>query len=65
MSSLFTAKGLTGQVILQMGSFMHMSEATLEPSGYDSVKKKPNKTQESSCEGGYFIGMSLARKTIL
>lgn len=44
---------------------MHMGEATLEPNGYDSVKKTPNKTHESSCEGGYFIGMSLARKTIL
>lgn len=40
MSSPFTAKGSTGQMIPEMGNFMHTSKATLVPYGYDSVKKK-------------------------
>jgi len=62
MSSPFTAKGSTGQMIPEMGNFMHRSKATLVLNGYDSVKKKAH---ENSREGDYFIGMSLARKTIL
>lgn len=42
MSSPFTAKGSTGQMIPEMGNFMHTSKATLVPYGYDSVKKKKN-----------------------
>lgn len=63
MSSPFTAKGSTGQMIPEIGNFMYTTKATLVPNGYDSVKK--NKPHENSSEGEYFIGMSLARKTIL
>lgn len=62
MSSPFTAKGSTSQMIPEMGNFTCTSKATLVPNGYDSVKKKAH---ENSCEGQYFIGMSLARQTIL
>lgn len=45
MSSPFTAKGSTGQMIPEMGNFMYTTKATLVPNGYDSVKK--NKPHEN------------------
>lgn len=40
MFSPFTAKGSTGQMLPEVGNFMHMSKAALVPNSYDSVKKK-------------------------
>lgn len=50
-------------MIPEMGNFMRMSKAAFVPNGYDSVKMK--KRHENSCEGEYFVGMLLVRKTIL
>lgn len=40
MSSPFTAKGSTSQMIPEMGNFLHRSKAALVPNGYGSVKNK-------------------------
>lgn len=64
-SSPITAKGSTSQMMPQMGNFTDMSKATLVPNGCYSVKKRKKKAHGNSCEEEYFIGMSLARKTIV
>lgn len=69
MFSPFTAKSSTGQMLPEVGNFMHMSKAALVPNSYDSVKNKkktnPNKkAHENSCRREYFLGLSLAGETL-
>lgn len=48
MFSPFTAKGSTGQMLPEVGNFMHMSKAALVPNSCDSVKKKVRKKLKST-----------------